>query len=101
MKNEEALAVIKETAQQLQAPIYTLNEQFFAKPHQGLFDYLGEMELRNVELAMFGEHQIANAALAITATKLFLQELDEVKIREALKKQNGKVALNGCALILY
>lgn len=86
VKNEEALAVIKETAQQLQAPIYTLNEQFFAKPHQALFDYLGEMELRNVELAMFGEHQIANAALAITATKLFLQELDEVKIREALKK---------------
>ncbi|WP_274307590.1 bifunctional folylpolyglutamate synthase/dihydrofolate synthase [Solibacillus daqui] len=86
VKNEEALSVIKETAHKLQAPIYTLSEQFFAKSNQVRFDYVGEFMLKDVELAMLGEHQIANAALAITATKLFLQELDEVKLRDALKK---------------
>lgn len=86
VKNKEALSVIKETAHKLQAPIYTLNEQFFAKSNQARFDYVGEFMLKDVALAMLGEHQKANAALAITATKLFLQELDEVKLRDALKK---------------
>lgn len=86
VKNEEALTVIKETANKLQAPIYTLNEQFFAHSNHSELNYTGEMKVANVELAMFGEHQVANASLAITATKLFLGALNEVKLREALKK---------------
>ena len=85
VKNEKALSVIKETAQKLTAPIYALNEQFFVNSHTTQFDYTGEIRLANVELAMFGEHQIANAALAITTTQLFLGALDEVKLRDALK----------------
>lgn len=86
VKNEEALAVIKEQAHNLQAPIYTLNEQFFADSNNMKLNYTGELKLADVELAMFGAHQIANTALAITATQLFLGALDEVKLREALKK---------------
>lgn len=86
VKNEEALLVMKETAQKLEAPIYTLNEQFFAHSHTTQFDYTGELKLTNVELAMSGEHQVSNAALAITATQLFLGALDEVKLRVALKQ---------------
>lgn len=86
VKNDEALTVIKQTAADKQAPIYTLNEQFFAQLHDDQFDYRAEVKIDNIELAMYGEHQMANASLAIKAAQLFLQKLNVDDTKEALKK---------------
>ena len=87
VKNTEARAVINEVATKLQAWMYVLSEQFHvASKTSATFDYIGQMTIENIELAMLGEHQISNAALAITAAKLLLSNLDEEKVKRALQK---------------
>ncbi|MGN7476787.1 bifunctional folylpolyglutamate synthase/dihydrofolate synthase [Solibacillus silvestris] len=87
VKNTEALAVIKETATNLCASIYTLGEQFYVEKKTGAdFDYISNMKIENIELAMVGDHQISNAALAITAANLFLPAMDAQKVKNALQK---------------
>ena len=89
VKNKEALSVIKEVAKQLRAPLYMLNEQFYIENIKNSnFDYVSDINIRNIEMAMVGEHQKANAALAITAVKLFLPSVDGQKVKQAL--QNAK-----------
>lgn len=78
VKNKEALSVIKETAIQLHAPIYMINEQFYIENNKNSnFDYVSDINISNITMAMIGEHQKENAALAITAVKLFLPSVDE------------------------
>ena len=86
VKNDEALTFIKQTAREKKAPIYTLNEQFFAQSHDDQFDYHAEVKIDNIELAMYGEHQMANASLAIKAAQLFLHKLNVDNTKAALKK---------------
>ena len=87
VKITEARAVINEVATKLQASMYMLGEQFHvASKTSATFDYIGQMTIENIELAMLGEHQISNAALAITATNLLLSNLDEEKVKRALQK---------------
>lgn len=80
VKNKEALSVIKEAAIQLHAPIYLINEQFYIENNKkSNFNYVSDINISNITMAMVGEHQKENAALAITAVKLFLPSVDEKK----------------------
>ncbi|MEK5077486.1 folylpolyglutamate synthase/dihydrofolate synthase family protein [Solibacillus sp. FSL W7-1436] len=86
VKNAEALAVIQHTAARLHAPIYTLGEHFYVENQKGAhFDYRGNINIDKIELAMAGEHQMANAALAITAAQLYLEFFDAQKVKLALQ----------------
>lgn len=86
VKNKEALAVIQRMANEKNAPIYTLGEQIRIQPlDTQVFRYEGDVQFEALELAMVGEHQMANAALAITAAHLLLATLDEQKVKLALK----------------
>lgn len=86
VKNAEALAVIQQTAAQLHAPIYVLNEHFYIENiKSAFFDYRSNININKIELAMAGEHQMANAALAITAAQLYLPSFDSQKAKIALQ----------------
>ena len=87
VKNEEALAVIKKVAMKMNVPIYTLGEQFNVVQHSSAhFDYMTTTTIKKIELAMVGEHQVNNAALAITAAQLLMSNLDEETVKQALQK---------------
>lgn len=103
VKNAEALAVIKQTATEKNAPIYTLNEQVkIQQINANHFSYEGDVQMEDIELAMLGEHQVANAALAITASQLFLRNFDEQKAKQALKraKWEGRFERVGTQIVL-
>ena len=103
VKNEEALAVIQQVAQQKDAPIYKLGDQFKIEQNSSAnFDYIATTKIDRIELAMVGEHQIANTALAITAAKILLSSLDEKKVKDALKraKWEGRFEQVGKNIIL-
>ncbi|MEG0440226.1 bifunctional folylpolyglutamate synthase/dihydrofolate synthase [Solibacillus cecembensis] len=103
VKNSEALATIKQVAHEKNAPIFVLGEQFTVKSRDfGRFDYKGSTLIENIELAMVGEHQVNNAALAITAAQLFVDALDAEKIKKALKqaKWAGRFERVGTNIIL-
>ncbi|MEK4080978.1 bifunctional folylpolyglutamate synthase/dihydrofolate synthase [Solibacillus sp. FSL K6-1126] len=86
VENLEALAVIQQTAAQQHAPIYTISKHFYVENQKGaFFDYRGNISIDKIELAMAGEHQKANAALAITAADLFLSSFDAQKVKLALQ----------------
>ena len=76
---QDLLAVITEKAQQMNAPVYKINDQIKAPllPNNGWgenFDYdFSEVHLKNVHLEMMGDYQVANAALAITAVELLAE----------------------------
>ncbi|SCX64123.1 dihydrofolate synthase / folylpolyglutamate synthase [Lysinibacillus fusiformis] len=73
VSNEEALAVIKETADAQQAPCFILGQDFTVSDIlQGTdvqqFTYeKGNIVMTDIALKMAGPHQINNASLAITA----------------------------------
>ena len=60
------------------------------------------MQIDELELAMFGSHQMANAALAITVAQLLLSTLDENQVKHALKraKWEGRFERVGTNIIL-
>lgn len=103
VKNKEALDVIQQVAAKKNAAIYTLNEQIkVERTATQQFNYEAIVKLDEVELAMVGEHQIENAALAITAANLFLGRLDMLKVKDALKraKWEGRFERVGTNIIL-
>ncbi|SMC76088.1 dihydrofolate synthase / folylpolyglutamate synthase [Desulfocicer vacuolatum DSM 3385] len=70
-----ALAVIKDTAQKKDAPLYTMGESFSTKAiihsPSAPFDYQGiGLTLKDLETPLPGAHQIQNAALALAACEL-------------------------------
>ena len=89
VKNEEALAVIRNVAEDRHAECLILGEDFaITKQQQHLsvqqFDYEKEdIKMQNIALKMAGSHQIANASLAMTAM-LVLQEKGHVRLTDSI-----------------
>lgn len=94
VNNNEALAVIRQVAEEKSAPLFILGEDFTIanvdvdKSLQS-FDYkLGGLQLEGMQLRMSGLHQVANASLALTAATILRScgfvKLNEQIIREAL-----------------
>ncbi|MEO4052114.1 folylpolyglutamate synthase/dihydrofolate synthase family protein [Solibacillus sp. CAU 1738] len=103
VKNLEALQVIKEVAHEKDSELYILSEEIFVETLvNGQFNYNDGAEIKNLELAMEGAHQMDNAALAMKAAALILGELDEKKLRLALKqaKWQGRFERFGEQIIL-
>jgi len=78
---EEALAVMRDTAEKMAAPLYAFGRDFSVSNWQGgsayheVFDFsspLGSYE--NLEIALMGGHQVDNAATALQAFLLFCQK---------------------------
>lgn len=96
VKHPGALNVIEEQANQKDAPIYRLGQEFSISGHESISN--GEMfsvknafdSLEAIEINMIGKHQTENAALAITSAQYLNQKglitITEQSIREGLKK---------------
>lgn len=90
-KQTEAREVIKEKAAQSLSECFCLDEEILiknvTKGYPQYFDFsFGNYAINTIPLAMQGNHQIHNAALAITASLLFDSTITETTIREALRK---------------
>ena len=95
---EVAAEVIRQMAQEKNAPIYEFGHNFHIENIQinekgTSFDYISDkLILRNVTVNLLGEHQAYNCAVAITAFNLFMQKtgrkLDEQKMRTGLQEVN-------------
>ena len=91
VKQIKAKEVIKQKAVECQSEAFLLNEEIKAenikKGFPQYFDFsFGSYQFKNIPLAMQGEHQIDNAALAITASLLFDESIQGATICEALQK---------------
>lgn len=91
VKQRAARQVIKEKAQACRSDYFGLNEEItitnIRKGSPQYFDFsFVNQEINNIPLAMQGEHQINNAALAITASLLFDHTIQQATIRAALQK---------------
>ena len=85
VKQQEALAVIRETASDKNAPYYELGRNLAVTYEDGAFSYEGlGARWQHIQLAMQGTHQMDNASLAITAARLFDPTIAEQTIRRAL-----------------
>lgn len=105
VENTEARQVIANSAEKMNAPLYAFNEQFYvedidASSHS--FTYRGIDLIDGIVLKMAGVHQMVNAALAITAAKLFQPTISDKTIRTALSKASwkGRFERLGPSLIL-
>ncbi|CAM3747687.1 bifunctional folylpolyglutamate synthase/dihydrofolate synthase [Mesobacillus zeae] len=91
---EEALAVIRKTAEDKKAPLYTAGGQFRAIEHTplengGRFTFSSIFkEYHGLEIGMIGKHQAENAALAVMACHIlsanFSLPIEERNIRAGL-----------------
>ena len=96
VKDDEALSVIVAKAKEQNSELFRLGEQFTADAQQSRqngesFVYsFGDHQLVDVSIAMIGNHQIDNAACAITAALLLKEKYDyalsEGKLRSGLQK---------------
>lgn len=92
VKNEEALAVIREVATERHAKCFILDEDFTVKAKQQseysqqFYYEKADIKLQDIELKMAGAHQMANASLAMTAM-FVLQENGHVKISGATMRK--------------
>lgn len=96
VKQEEALKVIEEVANEKRTSIYRLGKQFFINNHCSIED--GEIfdvqtlykTFKGLEVPMIGKHQTENASLAVMASILLNQfyafQIDEEHIYNGLKK---------------
>ncbi|MGE7841299.1 bifunctional folylpolyglutamate synthase/dihydrofolate synthase [Lysinibacillus sp. NPDC093712] len=95
VKNDEALDVIQKVAQERHAKCLVLGNDFHVvAKNQGIvmqtFNYRNaNVEINDMQLKMAGEHQIANASLAITAMDILREQghiqLTEQSMRQALQ----------------
>lgn len=90
VKQMNAQKVIRQRGAECNAPMYFLNESIVTSNEKiGLlqqFDYHFQQHVfPSIPLAMQGNHQIDNAALAITASLLFDRNIKESTIRQALQ----------------
>lgn len=91
VKQPEASEVIKLKAVECESDAFFLNEEIeignIEKGFPQHFDFSFEgYQFKSIPLAMQGEHQVNNAALAIAATLLFDKSIQETTIHEALQK---------------
>ncbi len=80
---KEALAVLKETAQEKGAE-FIVAQASENHSHEGMSEIFDLGELKNLKINLAGIHQTENASLAITAAQLL--EIDEKYIRSGLDK---------------
>ncbi|MCD6551501.1 folylpolyglutamate synthase/dihydrofolate synthase family protein [Thermotoga sp.] len=90
-EKREALKVIEEVARKKRAKVYILGRDFNVeveslKLFENKFNYRGSRTLKNLVLAMNGHHQMMNAGVALKALETTGLSVDEMAIREGLKK---------------
>ncbi len=96
VKQHEANEIIQEKAREMEAVIYSMNEQFqvfhdFSIARGERFSFQSIFgEIQNLELLMLGAHQVENAGVAVM-TILYLQkyhrfQISEKELRSGLKK---------------
>lgn len=95
VKQEDALAVIKERAAKMKAPVYQLGSEFTITNHESALR--GEsftlktifQEYAGLETGMAGQHQTENASLAVMAAELLNKYysfiIEDQHIRDGLK----------------
>ncbi len=82
----EVLEVFKETSEKLSCPTYQLNKDFFAFGKSSAFDFSYEdLQLSAVQLAMPGQHQVANASLAMMTSFLLAPAFSKINL-EVIRK---------------
>lgn len=97
VKRPDALGVIEKKAEEMKAPLFKINEQFTVCSHESLprgerFSIrMSQRILENLEIAMIGEHQTENAALAVMAA-CYVNEHSEFSIGESAIKKGLKQA---------
>lgn len=87
VQDKEAQKVIRAVSSERQAPLYMLNETIHvekdAKCQLFTYEALGK-KIEQIFVKMAGNHQLDNAALAITAALLFDSSISEENIRVGL-----------------
>lgn len=106
---KKPLMVILNRAKALSSKIFMLDKDFKINLKENLWDYKGKYVLKDLELSLKGLFQGKNLALALKAIEIledkgFLQ-IDETKIRSALKKVNWegrfkKILLNNKEIVI-
>ncbi len=96
VKRSDAIKVIEEKANQVKAPIYRLDKEFFITEEHALirggeFGFSTSFQkIEELEISMLGRHQISNASLAIMAAQVLKQFysflIDEPHIRAGLQR---------------
>lgn len=88
----EAQAVVSTVAEQKHSRLYRLGDDFKTSRHQALatwgetFDFTGlAQHVKGIELPMLGDYQIDNAAVAIAAFVLALQQLQQSSDAKTIK----------------
>ena len=78
-KRPDVKAVFYQKAKETQSPIYELGQTFYLVDKGERFDFIcGDKKISDIRLAMQGNHQRANAALAIMATLLLREHFPKV-----------------------
>lgn len=78
-ERDDVRAVFEKKAHEEGAKTYELGKDFTAKGTSHSFDFAyEEQKLENISLAMAGQHQVANASLAIMASLLLQKDYPEV-----------------------
>lgn len=87
---QDVRQVFLEKAKQTGSSIFELGDDFFVNINGNSFDYKGKLgEIKGCRLTMLGEHQIANASLAITTSLLLKDKYPKISndvIRLGLEK---------------
>ena len=78
-ERDDVRTVFEKKAQEEGAKTYEVGKDFTAKGTSHSFDFAyEEQKLENISLAMAGQHQVANASLAIMASLLLQKDYPEV-----------------------
>lgn len=88
-EREEVQRVFTEKAKQTKSAIYELGLDFSVTKTNQAFNYLGQEYIKDIHLAMLGNHQINNASLAITTALLLASKYPKVTaklIKEGLEQ---------------
>ncbi len=89
VRQREARHVIQEVAQRQETPLYMLDDQIILEKNplvQTMTVQLEDIRFQDIKVAMAGDHQLDNAALAIVAARLFDNSITEETIRKGLAK---------------
>ncbi|MGT2933356.1 bifunctional folylpolyglutamate synthase/dihydrofolate synthase [Streptococcus catagoni] len=103
---DDVAAVFKETCQLTGSPSYQLDKDFFISHNLASFDFkYKDTEIKDIKLAMLGEHQKANAALATMASLLLREKYAKLSldtIKEGLEKTKwvGRTEFLGSHLMI-
>lgn len=95
VKNEEALKVIDHQAKKMQSNIYYLGKDIqvtkITRKNPQMFYYTyNSRDITDISLSMQGNHQIDNAALAISAALILDPTISDETIRQALRNAKWK-----------